>query len=339
MSNAANDDEQNLDLIHPEIVNESEPWPPQRPFVWSPSGWPSSPPPPAQPPKPNWRLHILLFVATCLCTFAAGFGVPRHDLPLLSTMIWNGLCYSVPVMTILLCHEMGHFVQAKRYGVYASLPYFIPMPFPPLGTLGAVIMLKSQIKSRRALFDIGITGPLAGLVPTIIFLLVGLHYSSFEAKAAADAASTAEPTFSYGSPLLLDFLVEHIRQGRGIQASADIMLHPMAFAGWVGLLVTSLNLIPIGQLDGGHVLYALLLKKSHKIATFLLFAAFFLTLIYWKTCGSWILMLTLLMFMGPRHPPTADDEEPLGTFRTVLGWLTLAFILVGFTPTPLVFSS
>ena len=113
----------------------------------------------------------------------------------------------------------------------------------------------------------------------------------------------------------------------------------MAFAGWVGLLVTSLNLIPIGQLDGGHVLYALLRKRAHKIAMFLLFAAFFITLLHFNKYGGWSLMLALLFFMGPRHPPTANDEEPLGTFRTVLGWLTLAFILIGFTATPFGFIS
>ena len=111
----------------------------------------------------------------------------------------------------------------------------------------------------------------------------------------------------------------------------------MAFAGWVGLFITSLNLIPIGQLDGGHVLYALLRQKAHKVATLLLFSAMFLVIWQWNTLGSWALMIVLLMIMGPIHPPTANDEEPLGAGRFILGWLTLAFIFVGFTPVPLRF--
>ncbi len=343
MSNVPNDDEQNLELIHPEIVDESEPWPPQGPsvgqqgpfagprgvFVWQ-GVWPRPPRrEPSEPPKPNWRLHILLFVATCVSTFSVYFVDPTHKTPQLSTMIWYGLCYAVPVMTILLCHEMGHYVQARRYGVYASPPYFIPMPFSPFGTMGAVIVMGSRIKSRRALFDIGISGPLAGLVPTFLFLILGLHYSEF--------TPIIGNSMRYGEPLLFRFLSTNILGPTPI--GHEVWASPMVLAGWVGLLVTSLNLIPIGQLDGGHILYALLRKRAHKIAVFLLFAAFFVTILHLDIYGGWTLLLVLLLFMGPRHPPTADDEEPLGTFRTVLGWLTLAFIFIGFTPTPFVFSS
>ena len=152
-------------------------------------------------------------------------------------------------MTILLCHEMGHFLQAQRYGVYASLPFFIPVPVQPFGTMGAVIVMEPRVGHRRALFDIGITGPLAGLVPTLVFLVIGLQHSTFAMPGKE----------SYGDPLLVRFLANWILGPT--PAGLAIVVDPMAFAGWVGLFITSLNLIPIGQLDGGHVLYALLRRR------------------------------------------------------------------------------
>ncbi len=274
-------------------------------------------------PRRRWLLHVLLFVATCLSTWLAGTGMVTEDG---FQGILMGLWYAVPVMTILLCHEMGHFLQACRYGVYASLPYFIPMPIiSPFGTMGAVIAMEPRIGGRRALFDIGITGPLAGLVPTFIFLIIGLQHSKFAFPSSGE--------FVFGASPLLTFLTNCIRgpapRGMGVD------LDPMAFAGWVGLFITSLNLIPIGQLDGGHVLYALLRRKAHKVAKFLLFAALFLVILNWQQLHIWTPMLILLFLMGPIHPPTADDDEPLGIVRIILGWLTLAFIVVSFTPMPI----
>lgn len=275
-------------------------------------------------PRRRWRLPVLLFVATCLSTLLVGMemsGIEKGYLALLAA----GLSYSVPVMIILLCHEMGHFLQARRYGVYCSLPFFIPVPIPPFGTMGAVIAMEPRIGHRRALFDIGITGPLAGLVPTIIFLILGLQRSTI--------GIPSNNSQIFGDPLLFKFLADWLLGP--IPAGHDVFYNPMAFAGWVGLFITSLNLIPIGQLDGGHILYALLRRKAHKVATTLLFAALFLVVWNWKDLNNWTLMLVLLFFMGPIHPPTADDDEPLGIFRYLLGWLTLAFIFIGFTPVPI----
>ncbi|MCX7425421.1 MAG: site-2 protease family protein [Planctomycetia bacterium] len=288
----------------------------------------------------RWRVPLLLFVLTCLSTFVAYPGdliaialifLSTGSLPagvsgsVVGELAVMGLQYSACLMTILLCHEMGHFLQTKRYGVPATLPFFIPMPMPPIGTMGAVIAMSRNMGNRRALFDIGITGPLAGLVPTLVFCVVGLHWSEVTSGHAGGAL---------GAPLLLRFLVwlvfGSLPEGR------DIVLHPMAFVGWVGLLITSLNLIPIGQLDGGHVLYALLRKKAHRVAQFLLMAAAVAVVVSAVVYHypMWILMVLLLFVMGPIHPPTANDDVPLGTARIVLGWLTLAFIFVGFTPTP-----
>ena len=257
--------------------------------------------PPPAPRRRRLRLPLLLFVATCLSTFLVG-----------------GLAYAGPLMFILVCHEAGHFIQARRYGVHTSYPFFIPMPIGPLGTIGAVIGMEPRIGSRRALFDIGITGPLAGLVPTLICCVVGLSLSKY----VVGRDTFADPPVLR---MLAHFVLGPMPQGQVIRT------HPIAFAGWVGLLLTSVNLIPIGQLDGGHVLYALLRRKAHYVATPLLLAAMVMVLTgYWW----WWLMVFLMVLMGARHPPTADDDVPLGPVRIVLGWLTLAFILVSFTPDP-----
>ena len=153
-------------------------------------------------PQRRWRLPLLLFVATCLSTLLAGALDQGAGEGWLAGVL-SGLRYAVPVMTILICHEMGHFIQAHRYGVYASFPYFIPMPFSPLGTLGAVIAMEPRVGHRRALFDIGITGPLAGLVPTLIFLVIGLQH-----LACWDCPT--DGTLLFGDPLLFQLLADRI---------------------------------------------------------------------------------------------------------------------------------
>jgi membrane-associated protease RseP (regulator of RpoE activity) len=288
------------------------------------AGWQFQEPPPQRVVRKRrvW-LPVALFIATCLSTLMVGIGEPDTHLSWTQRFLL-GLEYAVPLMTILVCHEMGHFVQAWRNGVYASFPYFIPVPFPPLGTMGAVIAMEARMGHRRALFDIGITGPLAGLIPTIIFCTWGIKMS------------TVVPIENHlneshiGAPLLFQFLADWL--GKSITEGYGMNLHPLAFAGWVGLLITSLNLIPIGQLDGGHVLYALLGKKGNVVARILLAIAAGAVVFF--GLYMWILMIFLLIMMGPSHPPTANDEEPLGWPRIILGWLTLAFIPFGFTPIP-----
>ncbi|MBN2476603.1 MAG: site-2 protease family protein [Pirellulales bacterium] len=251
-------------------------------------------------------LPLVLFAATC-CT----------------TLMVGGWAYALSLMTILVFHEMGHFLQARRYRVQASLPYFIPAPLPPIGTFGAVIAMESRRGDRRALFDIGITGPLAGLVPTLLFCIIGLQYSTVE--------TSGSHWISLGEPLLFKWIA-HAMHGP-LPPGKDIILHPIAFAGWVGLLITSINLLPIGQLDGGHVLYGLLRQKAHRVASLLLLAI--VGAVAWFGLWHWVVMLALLMLMGPIHPPTANDNVRLGVMRTVLGWLTLGFFVLGFTPTPI----
>jgi membrane-associated protease RseP (regulator of RpoE activity) len=227
-------------------------------------------------------------------------------------------------MFTLTAHELGHFIQAWRYGVPASLPYFIPMPFSPIGTMGAVIAMRGGMGNRKSLFDIGITGPLAGLAPAFAFCLLGLWLS--DVRPVAPNAST----LMLGEPLIFKLLSYSIFGP--LPAGTDVFLHPIAYAGWVGVFITALNLIPIGQLDGGHVLYALLRRKARFVSTALLLAAVS-AMAVWSLWG-WSLMILFLLLIGPNHPPTANDEVELGFGRTVLGYLTLPFVFIGFTPTP-----
>lgn len=269
-------------------------------------------PPEAQPPR-RVLLPVALFLATCYSTYSVSRQVNTAQ---------GAAIYAIAVMTILTFHEFGHFLQARRYGVPASWPFFIPMPIGPIGTMGAVIGMSGGMGNRKALFDIGITGPLAGLVPTLICVVVGLQWSHVGPQIPG-----AE---EFGEPLLFQFIS---RQVFGpLPPNTTVYAHPLCMAGWVGIFLTALNLFPISQLDGGHVLYALLRRKAHVISTMVLASAAAAVLLTGNY--GWLLMIMLLTLIGPNHPPTANDSVPLGTFRVVLGWLTLAFVIIGFTPTP-----
>jgi membrane-associated protease RseP (regulator of RpoE activity) len=277
--------------------------------------------PPPPPRRKKW-LPVVLFLATCVTTFLAGAHYFDHH-TLTSAGAWDGFMYSSTVMLILLCHEMGHYLQARRYGIGASLPIFIPVP-TFIGTMGAVISMEPRSGNAKTVFDIGISGPLAGLVPTLVFLVLGLSWSECK-PVAMDASGPI-----LGSPLLVKMIYAWMHGP--IPPGYYIDYHPIAFAGWFGLLITSINLVPIGQLDGGHILYGMFRKKAHTISTLLLMAAIWASIHFWLP--TWWLMLGLITFIGTRHPPTADDTVPLGTWRYVLGFATLAFIVLGFTPEP-----
>ncbi len=267
--------------------------------------------------RPRWGLHIALYLATGLSTFFAG-------------QLWagleGGLIYSLSIMTILTAHELGHYVQARRYGVPASPPYFIPFPLPPFGTLGAVIAMRPQRSQARALFDLAISGPLAGLVPTIIFTLVGLRLSSIVER----SSELAESSQSLSSPLIFQ-LLSRLAVG-SVPPDQIIELHPMAFAGWVGIFITALNLLPVGQLDGGHILYTLQPSRAYRISQ--AFLAFAVAAIILGGLWHYALLVLLLWLMGPKHPPTVDLTTKLSRRRIILGWLALSFIILGLTPNP-----
>ncbi len=240
----------------------------------------------------------------------------------------NGLTYSLAVLTMLGAHELGHYLQTRRYRVPASLPLFIPMPFSPIGTMGAVISQQGGVADRKAMFDIAISGPLAGLVVAIPLNWWGIAHSRI--------GPILPGSTGYSNPLIVEWMVGWIL--RPLQPGEDISLNPILFAGWVGIFITALNLIPVGQLDGGHILYCLIGKRAHLVARALFFGSLGF-MIFQAVQGNneylgWSLILTLVGVSGLRHPPTSDDRVPLGIPRIVLGWLTLAFIFVGFVSVP-----
>lgn len=298
--------------------------------------------------RKHLRTSVVLFVLTLASTFIVGAGyIPLHYLiglvspryyaflqitsvpaspeELLVQATLQGLWYSVPLMLILLAHEMGHYVVSIRNRVPATLPYFIPMPLPPMGTMGAVIFQGRGAATRRQMFDIAVWGPIAGLIVTLPLLWIGLWWSAYQPR-------TPQLGLEFGDPLILKFMSWLILGPE--PADSVLVVHPLAFAGWVGIFVTSLNLLPIGQLDGGHILYTLIGRRAHFVAMVLLAVAVGSMIV--REDFSYMLLLMLLMLTGPFHPPTRDDRQPLGWWRHVLGWATLAFLIIGFTPQPIV---
>ena len=284
---------------------------------------------------PRYLLAAALYVLTCLSTFLAGALMSGQVLPHDGGWYGDGQLlfdwgfkYSFGLMSILTFHELGHYFQARRYKVPASLPYFIPLPLVQIfGTLGAVIVQRAGWRSRKILFDIAVTGPLAGLVVAIPIVYLGLLNSSYVEFAPGPES------IRFGDPLILKLMAYYLLGPQ--PAGTEIVLTPLLFAGWVGLFVTALNLIPMGQLDGGHILYALLGKRAHYVAIALTLLA--VGLMAYFQYYVYMLMLVLVVMMGVKHPPTGNDREPLGAMRIVVGWLSLAFLILGFTPTPIVF--
>lgn len=238
----------------------------------------------------------------------------------------DGLRYAVPLMFILLCHEMGHFLQSVRYHIPASFPYFIPLPLPPLGTMGAVILQGRGVANRRQMFDIAVSGPIAGLAATLPVLYYGIHTSGFE------PIDPQRMSMEFGEPLLLKWMIRALH-GETLDGTVFV-LNGYGFAGWVGVFITAMNLLPVGQLDGGHILFTLIGRPAHTIA--LLVIATGAALMLYSGTYSYMLLILLLIMTGARHPPTADDSIPLGFPRQLIGWLTLGFLFLGFTPQPII---
>jgi membrane-associated protease RseP (regulator of RpoE activity) len=266
-------------------------------------------------------LHIGLFLATLFCTLVAGTlqqNINPIDNPWL---LWKGIPFSFTLLLILGTHEFGHYFMARKYHIHVTLPYFIPGP-SLVGTFGAFIKVKSPIMDRRILLDVGAAGPLAGLCVTVPILLVGLSLSEIRYE-------TVETGISLGSSMLFS-IMNWIVHG-SVPDSANIILHPVAFSGWIGLLVTSLNLLPVGQLDGGHVAYAVIGPKHSIVAKVVLVLLVILGAMGWI---GWFVWTAILIFMGIHHPPVIYDWIPLDAKRKVVGWLTLLVFVMTFTPIP-----
>jgi membrane-associated protease RseP (regulator of RpoE activity) len=267
-------------------------------------------------------LHLILFLLTLLSTLTVGALQTGVDLLKEPEKIYKGLPFAVSLMLILLSHELSHYFASKKHRVQATLPYFIPAP-TIIGTFGAFIRMKSPILTRESLIDIGASGPIVGFIVSLIATIIGLHLSEVV------PASQAKGALNLGDSLLFSSLCSIII---GVTPSDyDIFLHPVAFAGWIGLFVTSINLIPVGQLDGGHIAYALLGEKHVRLSIFLIVIMFLLGLILWEGWALWAVLLTIL---GVRHPPVLYREALLDRKRRFAGWAAGLILVLTFIPVP-----
>ena len=282
------------------------------------------------PPNSKWIINLVLLLATILSTLFIGalseFATRGIDeIPGLGDL-WLGLPYSVSLMTILGAHELGHYFAARYHKVPVTLPYFLPLPIPPIGTLGAFIRLKAPVMNKRALLDVGAAGPLAGLLFAIPILLYGLAISSVEPLPAGG--------YTLEGNSILYALAKIVVKGQMLpNGQEDVFLSQVAWAGWVGLLVTGLNLIPVGQLDGGHIAYALFGKRA-RLFYWPVIITLIALVIFTKTY-MWGVWVVLLFFLGRYHAEPLDDITPLDGRRRVLAFTSLALFLLVFVPIPL----
>jgi len=264
-------------------------------------------------PDPKKRRRILLQVLLFVLT-------------ILSTAMSGGWAYSACLILILLFHEMGHYFAARYYGVPATLPYFIPFPYALFGTFGAVIKMQGIIPNRRALFDIGIMGPAMGLVVALPATVIGIAMSK-----VIPVDQLPDGVFGLGDSILFS-LIAHWIHGP-LPKGHDLLLHPIGFAGWAGLFVTALNLLPMGQLDGGHIMYSLFRQRSVLIYRLVFFSLAAFTVIARQP--QWIFFLTLTYFLiRLKHPPTMDEEVPIGPRRFAFGIAAMLFFAITFPPNP-----
>ena len=313
---------------------------------------PEPPPdPPLEPPKgwdgavgsgdngssraPRPVLHLALFLATLVTTIIAGAmqqGVNPLEAP---GLLYKGIPFSFTLLLILGTHEMGHYLVSRRHHLDATLPYFLPAPpliyipfvgFAPLfiiGTFGAFIRIRSPIQDKRALLDVGCSGPLTGVLVSIPVILAGLKLSTVSVMGTGKG-------LVLGEPLLFQLLSWLVLGSLGPEDM--VLLHPVAFAGWIGLLVTALNLMPVGQLDGGHVSYALFPAYHRYVSLGCLGLMVVCGLVFSEV---WLVWAVLVSFLGFRHPPPFHSWVPLDRRRRALGFVTILVFLLTFTPTPI----
>lgn len=290
--------------------------------------------------KKIW-LNVLLFVITVFSTLYVGITLSLSykyaDMPVENAELFRdpavvfnpevirlGIIYTAVLLGILLGHELGHFLTCRYYKIDATLPYFIPFP-NLIGTLGAFIKIKSPITKKQQLFDIGIAGPLTGFILSLPALVYGLSLSKVVTSFPAEAGG-----IMLGDSLLLRIIEGGIFQN--IPPDSDIFLHPVAFAGWVGILVTSFNLFPVGQLDGGHVSYALLGPRSRNLARIFLVIFFILGFFFWV---GWFIWAFVILFLGWRHPRIEDEAKSLSPGRRFLGYIIVLIFILSFIPDPI----
>jgi membrane-associated protease RseP (regulator of RpoE activity) len=285
-------------------------------------------------------LNLALLLLTLLTTTTAGAYMNGEDVSLFHPFhaiaaLTSGLTFSIPLMMILFAHEMGHYLTSRYHNVDASLPYFIPAP-PSLfiiGTFGAFIRMRQPARTRRVMFDIGAAGPWAGVILAIPAVIIGLYLSD------------VTPLDKSGGGLELGNSILFLGLSRlvlGVDPSTvNVNLNPIAFAGWLGLFVTTLNLLPVGQLDGGHVVYALFPRRHRTISVLFVISCVLMVLVplalglnFW---GGWLVWAVLSVALGLGHPSTVDRDTPLNPRRALAAWATVALFIVTFSPVPLSF--
>jgi membrane-associated protease RseP (regulator of RpoE activity) len=319
----------------------------------------------ARPTAREWRKHATLFLLTVLTTTFAGIMLVSETVPdpvmrqpsgLLDYILYipvfylkavagyaehafahpqllaQGGMFAGALLAILTAHEAGHYIACRRYGVEATLPFFIPAP--PLflaGTFGAFIKIKSPIPTRRALFDIGVAGPLAGFVVALPIAVIGILMAHPATQQAAPEAG--QQTIIFGDPLLLQLIA------RAFGANLQIQINPFYFASWIGLLVTSLNLMPVGQLDGGHATYSLFGKRAHawlgRVAFVLMSSLAILGWVWYSSPSGFLYAVLLAVILRVRHPQVMDESEPLDQSRVIVAILTLIVFVLSFLPFPI----
>ena len=284
---------------------------------------------PVAPPRrigSSTTTHVALFAVTFLTTTMAGALHVGADWVHQPWTLLLGLPFSVTLMAILLSHELGHYVLAAAHRVPATLPYFIPGPPFLVGTFGAFIKMHGMPRSRRALFDVGAAGPWAGFVVAVPAVILGLHWSEVRPLGGEHEAG-----LSLGNSILFSTLTTWVL---GVHPDdATILLHPVALAGWFGIFVTFLNLLPIGQLDGGHVVYALFGRAHRRIARAFFLVVLGLGFLGWQGWFLWAFLLGFVLRVD--HPDTQDHDTPLDPFRKAAAWATIGIFILTFMPVPL----
>jgi membrane-associated protease RseP (regulator of RpoE activity) len=283
----------------------------------------------------NPLVNLLLFLATIMTTLYAGAALAGQDLlaavlsqspPLITRAALAGVPFALALIGILGVHELGHYIAARLHGVRATLPYFIPMPIGGLGTLGAFIAIKSPMKDRKVLFDIGLAGPIAGFVVALPLMIIGLLLST---NFVPDYLS-GQTLNSLGSSILADFIIDIFTD---IPPGQTLAMHPIFFAAWLGFYLTGINLLPVGQLDGGHVTYALFGRFAHFIAI-----ASFLALLAagYLLHPNWYIWALFIFLGGLRHPPPLNDLSDIGWPRKMIGLMTVILFILIIIPVPFV---
>lgn len=292
------------------------------------------------PPPPRYGLALALFGLTFFCTTTLGpvlaawsqEGLPADVFPLITpglvAQVWRqpallrlGLSFSLPVLTILLVHEMGHYLTCRHYRLPSTPPYFLPLP-AVLGTLGAFIRIRAPMRTKRELFDVGVAGPLAGFVALVPFLVYGIAHSPVVPQSVAAGASRLVPGQSLAMHLAILALHGPLAGGTVLR------LHPFALAAWFGMLATAINLLPLGQLDGGHVLYAVAGRWQRRLAL-PLWVALVVAGVLWS---GWVLWCVVVFAMGLYHPPVIDEATPLDPGRRTVAAAALVILALCFTP-------